>query len=347
MTILSNSSYTNHHAAFMSFCKTADEIVMASPFCYADFSAFADAILDIGSIRKVIFITTAKNEEIAGKIDSLYSFSKEMERIGVQWTLQIDNKLHGKVYIFKKCGQPIVGIISSANLTHNGMELNHEWGVQIDNVQLLEEMESKIVKDAPNVLSIEKLNEIKDRVITSCLLGYQKLKSVDVDIDDIVYAYQVAKATKIFIKPYGVSEKPIYDGDFSRDKKMYFSKRRPKAVRVGDILVVYAVGGRRIIGVYEVMSRPIKEIGGMKRWPWYVEAKCLTPNLSNHKWRYVCPSVTQIAYDYVARFDKSITHVGTKTLGALNFGSDKIWLDDNYGCYLLGKLMDMEREMSH
>lgn len=344
MTILSNSSCTNHGAAFLSLCKNADEIVMASPFCYGDFSAFADAIIDIGSIRKIVFITTAKNEEIAGKIDSLHSFCKEMDRIGVQWTLRIDNKLHGKVYIFKKCDQPVVGIISSANLTHNGMEMNHEWGVQIDNVQLLEEMESQIVKDAPDLLTIEKLNEIKDRVMASCPLGDKKTESVNVEIDDIVHPYQVAKGIKIFIKPMGVAENPIFKGDFSKDKRMYFSKRRPRAVRAGDILIVYAVGGRRVVGVYEVMSQPIKEIGGMKRWPWYVETKCLTPNLSNHKWEHVCPFVTQIAQDYVARLGKSITHVGTKTLAALNFGSDKIWLADDYGRYLLGKLMCMERE---
>lgn len=342
MNILSNLSNTNHNSVFFSLCENADEIVMVSPFCYSNFTEFANSIKAAGSVSKIVFITTAKKDEIVGKIDSLLSFRKEMERIGVQWELRVDDDLHGKIYIFKSGGQPFAGIITSANLTHRGMEENHEWGVQIDDVQLLTDLETQIIACAPDALSALQLEDIKDRVKTAYPMGVQKPKPAVVAIDDIVRGYQVPQGSQIFIKPIGVSEKPIFAGDFSKEKYMHFSKRQPKAVRVGDILIAYAVGARQIIGVFKVTSNPIKIDDNAARWPWYVTSECLTPHLANHTWECVCPVVTQIAKSYVKAFGKPITHTGGKTLGALNRGSDKIQLDNKYGLYLLSKLMELD-----
>lgn len=343
MNILSNITTANHSSVFFSLCKNADEIVMASPFCYPNFVEFANSITAAGSVGRIVFITTAKNDEIVGKIDSLLSFRKEMERIGVQWELRKDDSLHGKVYIFKNSGQPFAGIITSSNLTHNGMVAHHEWGVQIDDVQLLTDLEAQIIACASDSLSISQLEDIKDRVKEVYPTGIQKPKPAMVVIDDIVQGYKVPKGTQIFIKPIGVSEEPIYAGDFSKDKYMHFSKRQPKAVRVGDILIAYAVGARQIIGVFKVTSNPIKIDDNAARWPWYVTSECLTPHLANHTWERVCPVVTQIAKSYLKEFGKPITHTGGKTLGALNFGSDKIQLDNKYGLYLLSRLMELEK----
>lgn len=214
-------------------------------------------------------------------------------------------------------------------------------------MQIIEEVESQIIADAPSVLTIELLDEIKARVNTSNPSGVLMPVPVVVDIDDILHTYQVAKDTRIFIKPIGVSDDPIYDGDFSEDTDMYFSKKRPASVRIGDILVAYAVGGRRIIGAYKVTSEPMKVDDENARWPWYVESDCLTPFLSNHKWEHICPYVTQIANDYAEKYGKPVSHNGNSTLGAINFGWDKIWLDDEYGEYLMSKLMELERGMEN
>lgn len=347
MKILNNSDINSHHQCLVSLCSSADEIVMASPFCYSDFSGFAEVIKNVNSISNVIFITTAKKNEIAGKIDSLLSFYKEMERIGVQWQLRVDNRMHGKIYIFKKSSTPFAGVITSANLTYNGMEANHEWGVLIDGVQQLEKIESQIMSDAHSILTRELLYEIKDRVNTSFPSGVKMPEPVIVDIDDILHTYLVANDTRIFIKPIGVSDRPVYKGDYSEETDLYFSKKRPASVRIGDILITYAVGGRRIISAYRVTSEPKWDEEGEPRWPWYVESDCLTPSLSNHRWEHICPYVTQIANDYAEKYDKPVTHNGNNHLGALNFGWDKIWLDDEYGRYLLSKLMELERQSNN
>lgn len=162
-----------------------------------------------------------------------------------------------------------------------------------------------------------------------------------------MHPYRIAKGTKVFIKPVGVSSDPIYEGDFSKKEHtyMYFSKKRPTSVNIGDLLIAYAVGGRKILGVYKVTSDPKWDEDGDPRWPWYVESDCLTPCLANCKWLEVNLWVTGIANHYAETYNKSITHNGGMNLGALNYGSDKIWLDDEHGQCLLNKVMDVEHKL--
>ena len=329
----------------MSLCAKADELVMASPFCYNDFSELANALAGAGVIRKVKFITTLKKDEVISKIYSLLSFSKEMGRVGLKWELHIDNHLHGKVYLFKNSGFPYAGIITSANLTHNGMVRNHEWGVQIDDVESLVHLEHQVLSDVEYILDEEQLDKIADRVSSKFPQGVQTVKPDEIDIDDIVNVYHVVKGTRIFIKPVGSSDDRIYDGDHSGEPNMYFSKKRPAAVRIGDILIAYAVGGRRIMGAYKVTSEPLWTGDNEARWPWYVETDILTPNLLNCKWASVCPYVTQIANSYAEKYGRPVTNNGGKTLGALNFGCDRIQLDDEYGRYLLNRILILEKDV--
>lgn len=342
MNILSNSTNSTHSVVFESLCHNADEIVMISPFCYSDFSAFAKMLESYESIQKVMFVTTLKPDEVNGKIDSLLSFRDEMNRIKVQWELRIDNQLHGKIYIFKKDRHSFAGIVTSANLTHNGMVANHEWGCLIEDELQLAAIEKQVLKDAPILLSVTMIDEIKERAKVKYPEGVKKELVTIIDIEDILHPFQIPQDTRIFIKPVGVSSNPIYEGDFSMDTDMYFSKKRPNAVRVGDILITYAVGGRKIMGAYKVKSEPQWDEDGDPRWPWYVESDCLTPCLANGKWADIGYHVTGVANEYAEKFDKPISHTGRKNLNALNIGWDRVQLDEEYGRYLLGKIMDLE-----
>lgn len=347
MKILSNSGSTNHGEVLVSFCRKAEEVVMVSPFCYSDFADFANTIVSCCDIRRVVFVTSLKTEEVARKIDALISFRDEMNRINVQWELRADNHLHGKIYIFKNSGHPFAGIITSANLTNNGMSANHEWGCLIEDEKLLECIEHQVLEDAPVQLTSKMLDEIKERAEKKFPQGVKNEPTEAIDIDDILHPYRLSKGTKVFIKPVGVSGNPIYEGDFSTkgESYMYFSKKRPASVTVGDILIAYAVGGRKIIGVYKVTSEPMWDEDGDPRWPWYVESENLTPKLSNCKWAETDLWVTGYANHYAETYNKPVTYNGGMNLGALNYGCDKIRLDDEYGQYLLGKVMDVERRL--
>lgn len=340
MHLINNTSST-HHSVMKELLSKVDDMLIASPFCYADFTEFADEVASCG-VKRVRFVTTLKDDEVVGKIDALLSFCHEMKRIEVEWKLMIDNRLHGKVYVFRKDGNAVAAVISSANLTHNGMELNHEWGVRIDDAQMIDEMEKGVLADVEYLLTEEQVRAIKKRAQKEHPDGVSKVKPQVVNIVDIVVPFSVADGTRFFIKPYGSSEQKVFTGDFSHEKRMYFTTKYPKAVRIGDILIAYAVGACNMFGAYRVTSKPIYDEHNNPRWPWYVEAECMTPSLANHKWERANLRVTTIANKYAESRQKPVVHNGKMNLNGINHGNDKIQLDDEYGRYLLSLLQSFD-----
>ena len=107
MQLINNSS-TSHLSVLKDLLSISDDVLIASPFSYPDFTEFADVLASSG-VKRVQFVTTLKEDEVVGKIDTLRSFCHEMKRIDVEWKLMIDNKLHGKVYVFRKDGKAKAG----------------------------------------------------------------------------------------------------------------------------------------------------------------------------------------------------------------------------------------------
>lgn len=334
---LINNTTTSHLSVLKELLSISDDVLIASPFCYPDFTEFADDAASCG-VKLVRFVTTLKDDEVVGKIDALLSFCREMKRIDVKWKLMIDNRLHGKVYVFRKNGNAVAAVISSANLTRNGMELNHEWGVRIDDAKMIDEVEKGVLADVEYLLIEEQVRAIKERAQKEHPNGELKVKPQVVDIADIVVPFTVADGTRIFIKPYGSTEHKVFSGDFSHEKRMYFSKKFPRAVRIGDILICYAVGACNMFGAYRVTSKPIRDEYNDTRWPWYVKAECMTPSLANHKWEHAKLRATTIANKYAESRQKPVVHNGNMNLKGINRGNDKIQLDAEYGRYLLSLL---------
>lgn len=342
MTIINNTPQSNHKDLFYSLCQKADELFIVSPFCFPDFKAFSDRVAAIGKIGKVTFITTLQKDGVVGKIDSLLSFRYSMERIGVEWELRLDEHLHGKVYIFRKGGQPFAGIITSANLTESGMELNHEYGCVVECQTELVSLEKQLLTDASVLLTSAMLDDIKERAKKQFPDGVKKEPVAKVGIDDILHPYNFEKGTRIFVKPIGSSEEPAKMDDYSKDN-MYFS-RRPAAVRPGDIMIAYGVGTSKIIGAFKITSKsPLPNDHPL--WRWCMEAVCLTPNLSNMVWYSIGLFVMSEATKYAATFGKHVTMNGNDNLNGLKMHNDKIQLTEEYGQYLLDKLMAQERQI--
>lgn len=222
MQLINNTS-TSHLSVLKDLLSISDDVLIASPFCYTDFTEFADVVASSG-VKRVRFVTTLKEDEVVGKIDALRSFCYEMKRIDVEWQLMFDNKLHGKVYVFRKNGNAKAAIISTANLTRNGMELNHEWGVRIDEAQMIDEVEMGVLAGVEFQLTEEQVRAIIEQAHKEHPDGVEKVKKQVVDIANIIMPLTVADGVRIFIKPYGSSESKVFKGDFSHEKRMYFFK---------------------------------------------------------------------------------------------------------------------------
>ena len=317
-------------------------MVIASPFCFPNFETFVSDISQEGNICKITFITTMKGDEAVEKVESLLSFCKVMKEYGINWKIHIDNVLHGKVYIFKKHNSPFAAIITSANLTQHGLEQNHEWGCLVEDAKAINEVEKQLIADANIELTREKLELVKERTDKACKEGWKKEKAQEIQIDDILHLSTIQSGARYFIKPMGSANQKIFDGDYSNCKEQHFAKH-PKAIRIGDILVVYAVGARKVISIFQVKSLPKHTNMLNDRWPWYVEVNNLTTNLGK-AWTEKDLMVTDIAKEYSEKYKLPVTQRGGYNLNGLMQGNDKIQLTNAFGKYLFDIAMNANTE---
>lgn len=291
-------------------------------------------------IRHISLTTTLKDNDpdLFKKSNSLFSFCLNCQKNNISYTVQIDNRLHGKIYISLKSGAPLQGIITSANFTNSGLEINHEWGVLIDETSHLIQLISEINSVQSRVLSIQELGEIIKRIDAfSQASPTPKEPKISLTLSDILNKKKqtVTSDKRYFIKPVGVSDEPFLEHRrLSKDiQELHFSKRKPASVRVGDILICYGVGTAKLLGYFEVIEGPYYLEGTSSRWPWEVKAKNLCPEYSE-KWNIFNNTISTIQDSYYEFLPITKNNQG-RTLGALNFGADKIQLTEEFANHVI------------
>jgi hypothetical protein len=322
-----------------------------------DFADFFGEI-DFTRLTKLHLITTLcpKSFDQIKKISSLVSlieFPAIKER-KVVCQISLNNKLHGKIYIFKKADNYVSAIISSANFTDSGLSRKHEWGIEISDSEEIKQLEQSILGSIQFAnLTFEEIYRMQQKTID--FLDNQPLTEVrDIDLDltgslaSTSWTSQFDETIQFWLKPIGVSEDPIReDRPFSEiQDRLNFSKRRPNGVKPNDILIAYGVGTTKMLSVYRVTSYPvhvtqdeIDKDDWLERWPWYVEAENLTPHFGA-TWARHNLITSSLRDEYLAANpDKPITAVGGLTLGALNFGQDKLKLAPDFAKCIISKVM--------
>lgn len=336
MRVISNQS-SNHFEQLKTLMSGADELYIISPFLMESFDVFFDEIVSKSTVRRITLITTLKDNDpdLFRKADSLHSFAVGCKVHQIDSRVHVDNKLHGKIYIARSGGKPIKGIITSANFTSRGLSHNHEWGVEIDDSETLAGVIDDVVSASSEALTESELGAVIARIddyVTHT--GVPKAASVKLEVTSLLRKKVaiIPRNVRYFIKPVGHSKESF---DINRILSVNFEKmhfaRRPNSVRVGDILICYAVGKTKLLGFFEVTSEPYIW-DHTSRWKWEVEAKNLCPDYSN-SWSRFENTISSIltSYDMV----RPVTSIGGTTLGALQFGQDKIQLTEEFAQHVI------------
>lgn len=87
------------------------------------------------------------------------------------------------------------------------------------------------------------------------------------------------------------------------------------------------------MGCFEVIEGPYYLEGKLSRWPWEVKAKNLCPEYSE-KWNTFNNTISTIQASYKSLLP-IIKNNGGRTLGALNFGADKIQLTEQFVSHVI------------
>ena len=341
MELLNNYDKTkNHSKKIVKMTENSDEVLIASPFLSDDIESMLSGINNEKHIRKIVLVTVLKAfDESLRKADILYNFIIYCELNKIVYEIHIDEKLHGKIYLFYKNGIEKGVVISSANFTTPGLINNHEWGVTFDDQKRQKYIFETLISNSGNfLLTKEQIENLKNEADKFKASHPKKKEEPKFDATKVLNMKPSKFSTdvKYFIKPVG-SKEEHYDKHVPLGRDLYFSKRRPSGVHKNDILICYAVGSCHILGYYQNCSdKPIEvENPDGKRWPWYVDCDCLSRPFSDNWWEKEL-YINSLDKEYIKLHpDRAITHTGGKTLGGLQWGSDKIQLDAEFARYLL------------
>ena len=349
MRIIDNIN-SNHNQSIQSMLSTADQMILVSPFLTEDFDEFVHDVSELG-VKRILLLTTIRDNspDLFKKANSLYSFCTSCVQNGINFEIRVDNKLHGKIYIALKDSNPIKGIITSANFTDNGLKHSHEWGIEIDDIDTLKNLIIDLMKVSSAPLTYKEIEAIikaidsysKENPRTQELKPTlevtrhikDKLK-VEIPKASTIEQINFPDNTKYFLKPVGSSDHPF---DESRKlstttQELHFSKRKPNAVCPGDILICYGVGTTKLLGYFRVLNEPFLLPDKNTRWPWAVDSENLNPKYSL-SWSSFNNTLSSVQASY--GYDKELTYVGGKSLGALNFGADKIRLNESFAHHII------------
>lgn len=301
------------------------------------FDVFFDEIIAPSGVKRIVLVTTLRDNDpdLFKKANSLHSFSINCVNRTLAFRVHIDNKLHGKIYITSKDGNPIRGIITSANFTDSGLNHNHEWGVHIDDPAPLKQIIADISNVSSHALTHQELTDIIVKIDSFVQnAGAPSTPKFKLEVNEFIKHKAPEKTSDVhyFIKPLGSSDQHFKPSrKISNDiELMHFSNRRPNSVRIRDILIGYGVGTTKLLGYFEVLSEPYTR--DHERWPWEVKARNLCPKYSQ-SWMSFDNTISSIQ----ASFDPKlpVTYIGGKTLGALQFGADKIRLSGEFAQHVI------------
>lgn len=351
MKIIMNASETEgHFTQLAGLFQRATSVTLMSPFLAADMAELLDSF-DLSNLTHLHLITTLKplTKDQFRKIDSIVSLMDVVDKDNaIDLSVSINNRLHGKVYVFRGVETPIAALITSANFTDSGLLRNDEWGVLIDDPILIADVETSIRNAADyNELTVDDAKEMLKMVEAYRAKHGEPpdTDGIELDLNSVLEAR--GKPLTIWLKPVGDRDHPIVErDDFSaRTDNLHFSKRRPTGVSVGDKMIAYGVGKGMVLTYYTVTSEPERipddemDEEWKERWPWFVEGRNEASHFGGQWWTQGF-HVSGLVEEYLAERgdDATITLAGGRTLGAFQFGADKVRLSTDFGEFVIRRI---------
>lgn len=359
--LISNISDSHKNYLLKLLTECDGSLIIVSPF-------IADGMLDFleefnfDNFDRIELITTFKAndpEQLTKpfQLRDFLSFFKNRYP-DAEVVIHVNNSLHGKLYIAGRNHKKM--ILTSGNFTRNGMTENHEWGIWIEDNDIiqkaLEELFDNI--DYPEL----SYNQLKK----ACMFAekyaadnpkWSKPPNISCDILESVYsdADDHNSNPQYFLKPIGDSDHPVTldsQEDFSSlHQNLHFSKRKPKGVRKGDYVITTAVGAGSLLsyfrvtgGLQHVTEEEIKREPWMGRWPWYMEGRNNSPEFGREWWMHNIRRQEMLDEFRKLHPDIPVTQAGGFTLGTINMGNDKVRITKEFGEFLISKVKAHESD---
>lgn len=140
ISLLSLCDSENHLGVLRYLFERSEEIIIVSPFIFSDFSDFFKSC-NLSNLSNITLITTCRPEGDNQVIKpfSLRNFVENVQKhTTISWpVIHINQKLHGKLYFFYRSNIFFACVVTSANFTNNGLKNNDEYGILIQNHEII------------------------------------------------------------------------------------------------------------------------------------------------------------------------------------------------------------------
>ena len=342
--IMNVSTAEGHFAQLAGLFQRATSVTLMSPFLAADMARLLGKF-DLSNLTHLHLITKLEPRTMDQfrKIKSIVSLMDFVDRDNaIDLRISINNRLHGKVYVFRQSDAPIAALITSANFTDSGLLKNDEWGVLIDDPVSIVDVETSI----KNIAGYNELTVDDAKEMLKMIEIYRAKHGEPPDTDGIELDLNSVLERTIWLKPVGDRDNHIVEGkDFSaRTSNLHFANR-PTGVSVGDKMIEYGVGIGMVLTYYTVTSEferiPDEEMDEewKERWPWFVEGRNEASHFGGQWWTQGL-HINRLVEEYLAEWedDATITLACGKTLGAFQYGADKIRLSPDFGKFVIRRI---------
>lgn len=282
-------STNDHFELVRVFLRRFEQAFLVSPFLFEDFGPLFAGI-DLREKRlELVTSFSARGNDLLTKPFSMRSFGDLVqEKTNVWPPIHVDQSLHSKVFVFYDGGRPVVGIVTSANLTHGGLQNNSETGIVLTDETTLVDIRDRVERNIDYVHITEQQIGILCGVVNSFRSSYPPGPDIDIGLPGMLKKYcapsagnsnvMLGSGAKFFIKVSGVKDDPIRIIDkrsFDTPHPDLSFAKMPTPIRVGDVLIEAAVGAKAFLTYY------VSSSGGYMRSP--DEQK---RNAHHARWKY-------------------------------------------------------------
>lgn len=338
--ILGNHRSINHFEEIVKLSKTSDKLILVSPFLTNDMGVFLEKM---SSLQKLTVYTVFEGyNDALNKSESVLELYKYCESNSIELTVKINDDLHGKVYLFYKDEKATGCVITSANFTLKGLVNNYEWGVRVSSAE-----QQKLLRSEIEEMPVSDVNRNQIEAIHKAAVEFKKNNPIQPEKKFKINKYINIKPAKsgntrmgYYLKPIGVTSNPFRQGDTLKENDEIGFGDAANKLNKGDILLCHSVGTGFLVGYYKITSEnsEFKEVNKDDRWPWKVSVECNSIPFSQEWWAYEMKT-NDLVSEFKALYpDKHITYNGGDTLGALQWGRDRVKLTEEFATFLIDKI---------
>lgn len=340
MEIVTNAKKSNHHQTLCKLAAKADNLIIVSPFITDDISKMIGELTTIKNIT--LYTTLQKYDDTAQKAIVLYKFYEYCKGKDIDLLIKIDDDLHGKVYLFYNGINPKGFVLTSGNFTENGLVNNHEYGLCIEDADKQKEMADILTSVNTYDLSYAQLCEIYDEALRF-IKKHPAIPQEKFKVHKLINKKPSATqndSVKYYLKPIGTSQEPFIKPMVIKEVDMLGFGQNPKTMQKGDVLLLHSVGPSSIVGYYVVISNETvyDKKDNNDRWPWKVEAECHSSKFSAEWWEYELKTQELVGNFLEQNPGKHITSAGGDTLGALQWGRDRLQITKEFAQFIISKI---------